>query len=132
MRERLIGKDFAKVPFLESVEATQVHMTEHLFHRDGDPAKLEIHAFQLSADTAIVTLPHEIFVELGMAIKKQSPYKLTFVTTLANDVDVYVPTRKAFGEGSYEVTNSPYAPGVGERLVDGFPRSVREALEKKS
>ncbi|HLF93200.1 MAG TPA: hypothetical protein VJB14_07055 [Planctomycetota bacterium] len=34
-------------------------------------------------------------------------------------MDFYVPTRKAFAEGGYEVTTSPYKPGGGELLVDG-------------
>jgi neutral ceramidase len=126
MRERLIGKDFAKVPFLEQVEACQVHMTEHLRKRDGGRAAPEIHAFRLADDLAIVTLPHEVFVELGLDIKKQSPFKHTFVITLANDVDCYIPTRKAFAEGSYEVTNSPYAPGVGELLVNAAVGALKD------
>ena len=57
--------------------------------------------------------------ELGLEIKRRSPYRQTLVFSLANDIDFYVPTRKAFAEGSYEVTTSSYQPGGGELLVDG-------------
>jgi hypothetical protein len=100
------------------VEAYRILWNRKLRDRDGDAADEELQAFRLSEDVAIVTLPHEVFVELGMAIRKRSPFKTTLVVSLANDVDFYVPTRKAFAEGSYEVTTSPYKPGGGEILVD--------------
>jgi neutral ceramidase len=104
--------------FLVSVEAYRILWNRKLRERDGDAANEEIQAFRLSEEAVILTLPHEVFVELGMAIKKRSPFKTTLVVTLANDVDFYVPTRRAFAEGSYEVTTSPYKPGGGEILVD--------------
>jgi hypothetical protein len=104
--------------FLVSVEAYRILWNRKLRERDGDAANEEIQAFRLSEETVILTLPHEVFVELGMAIKKRSPFKTTLVVTLANDVDFYIPTRKAFAEGSYEVMTSPYRPGGGEILVD--------------
>ena len=75
---------------------------------------LEVQVLRLSRDTAIVTLPGEIFVELGLAIKRQSPFAHTFVVELANDNCAYVPNRAAFAQGAYEVENSRVAPG-GER-----------------
>jgi hypothetical protein len=75
---------------------------------------------------AIVTLPGEVFVELGLAIKSRSPFETTMVVELANDVPNYIPTLKAFGEGSYEVVNSRLAPGSGEQLVAAAVRMLRE------
>lgn len=86
----------------------------------GANIPMEVDAVRIGNDTAIVTLPHEIFVELGLAIKRASPFKHTFVITLANDLDIYVPTRRAFAEGavgSYEVNVSAIKPGGGEMLV---------------
>lgn len=62
----------------------------------------------------------------GLQIKKASPFRHTFAVTIANEVDCYVPTRKAFAEGSYEVTNSPYRAGVGELLADEATRLLKE------
>ncbi len=117
-RDTLVGERYKKTQFLDHVEAYTVLMV-HTMHRQNGPARpLAVQAFALSPDTAVVTLPHEVFVELGLAIKARSPFRITLVGTLANDVDVYVPTKKAFAEGSYETVNSPYAPGVGEALVE--------------
>ncbi len=84
----------------------------------GDSEPAEVQVIRIGSDTAIVSLPHEVFVELGMAIKKASPFKHTFVLSLAQDADYYVPTRKAFAEGSYEVVTCPLKPGCGEALVE--------------
>lgn len=48
------------------------------------------------------------------------------VVTLANDVDFYVPTRKAFAEGSNEVCISPMKLGGGELVVDAAVPLLRE------
>jgi neutral ceramidase len=78
----------------------------------------EVHVIRLAGDTALVALPGEVFVELGLAIKQASPFEHTFVVELANDSPAYVPTKKAFEQGGYEAANSLYAPGSGERLVE--------------
>ncbi|MDH7460629.1 hypothetical protein QEG73_05045 [Chitinophagaceae bacterium 26-R-25] len=78
----------------------------------------EVQVFRIDNETAIVGLPGEIFAALGLSIKKASPFKNTIVITVCNNRTSYIPTRKAFAEGSYEVTNSIVMPGSGEMLVD--------------
>jgi neutral ceramidase len=112
-----------ELSFLEQVEAYKI---VDLQRRPGDHVQLEVQAFRLSSDTAIVTLPSEIFVDLGLAIKAASPFKTTLVIELANDSLGYIPTRKAFAEGSYEVVNSRVQPGVGEELVEAAIALLRE------
>lgn len=87
---------------------------------------LEVQVIRLSADAAVVAIPGEVFVELGLAIKKASPFAVTQVIELANSNVYYVPTRKAFQQGSYETINSRIAPGGGEMLVD----TANEMLEE--
>ena len=87
---------------------------------------MEVQVFRVADDVAIVGLPGEVFVELGMAIKRASPFKHTIVIELCNDAPGYVPTLKAFGEGSYETVNSRVLPGGGEILVDEAIRLLRE------
>ncbi len=79
---------------------------------------MDIEGFRLSDKLAIVTMPGEIFVDLGQAIKKGSPFARTLIIELANQGIVYVPTKKAFEEGSYETINSRVAPGGGEMMVE--------------
>lgn len=69
-------------------------------------------------DLALVSAPGELFVELGLEIKRRSPSGLTMLLELANDSVGYLPTRRAYEEGAYEPEASPFAPGVGEQIVD--------------
>jgi hypothetical protein len=87
---------------------------------------MEVQVFRLSDDVALVGLPGEIFVELGLAIKKASPFAVTLVVELCNDAPGYVPTLKAFKEGSYETVNSRVQPGGGEKLVEAASRLLKE------
>jgi hypothetical protein len=103
--------------FIPSVDACKIMDIERL-KRLGNPLQLEVQAFRLDKDTAIVTLPSEIFVEFGLAIKAASPFKTTLVIELANDDVAYIPTKQAFLEGAYEVANSRVQPGTGEKLVE--------------
>lgn len=86
----------------------------------GDPWRLpvEIHVFKLDKQTAIVTMPGELFTEFGIELKKMSPFENTMLIELANADIAYVPTIQAFQEGSYEAINSRLAPGSGERMVE--------------
>jgi hypothetical protein len=57
---------------------------------------------RIGDDFAIVTNPDELFCEIGMSIKKRSPFKHTMVAEQTNGAHGYVPTAKAFAGGSYE------------------------------
>jgi len=109
------------IPFLTKVAAVR---TLDLASR-GPTWPMEVQAFRLDARTAIVCLPGEIFVELGLAIKRASPFPHTLVISICNDRPSYVPTLKAFGEGSYEVTNARVKPGTGEMLVDSAVKLLK-------
>ena len=111
------------LPFLEQVKACTI---VDLQHRGADQLPLEVQAFRLGPETAIVTLPGEIFVELGLAIKAASPFETTIVIELTNDSPAYIPTKKAFVEGSYEIVNSRVRPGAGERLVEAAVGLLKE------
>jgi neutral ceramidase len=97
----------------------KVILVKHLdLARRGPTCPMEVQVVRIDADTALVFLPCEIFVELGLAIKHSSPFKKTIVISICNDRPSYVPTKKAFIEGSYEVTNARVKSGAGEMLVD--------------
>ncbi len=114
------------LPFLERV---RIYKIMALQWRGGDSIDLEVHAFRIGHDTAIVTLPGEVFVDLGLQIKRASPFKHTFVIELANDAPGYIPTEKAFREGSYETVNSRIAPGGGERLAASALEALRSLAD---
>ncbi len=94
----------------------------------GETLPVDVTVITLGQDVAIVTLPGEVFVELGLAIKQGSPFRTTLVIELSNCVEtIYIPNRGAYAGGSYEVTNSTTQPGSGEMLVEAALDLLREA-----
>ncbi len=141
-----------KVEFLEHVTAYKKLMLDHFRHREpfanaedhitwglskslagiGDSIPVDVTVIALGRDVAIVYLPGEVFVELGLAIKQASPFRTTMVVELTNCVEtIYIPNRAAFAGGSYEVTNAATMPGSGELLVETAVSLLREAASSK-
>ncbi len=86
--------------------------------RKGEPHRVEVQVMALGSDVAWVSLPGEVFVELGLAIKLRSPFPTTFVVELANENIGYIPDRRSYAEGNYEPESAQCAPGSGEKIVD--------------
>lgn len=94
----------------------------------GDTLPVDVNVVTIGDDVAIVCLPGEVFAELGLAIKRNSPFRTTLIMTLSNSVEsCYIPTRAAYVGGGYEVTNSTVQPGSGEILVEASLRLLRDA-----
>jgi hypothetical protein len=123
---RLIKEGPEKFADLDLVHAFKVFWVAEY---QGKPIDAEVEVVSLGRDLAWVGLPGEVFVELGMAIKHASPFRYTIVDELSGDVIDYVPDRKAFAEGNYEVVNSLCAPGGGEDLVDAATRLLIDAYK---
>ena len=67
---------------------------------------------------ALVGIPGELFVELGLALKANPHVAQTFVAGYCNDLIGYIPTRAAYAEGGYEVDTARIAAGSGETIVE--------------
>ena len=66
---------------------------------------------------AFAGLPCEPFVDIGRAIKAQSPFSTTLITCLTNGSEGYIPSTKAHSEGGYEGLSSRFAAPTGDKLV---------------
>jgi neutral ceramidase len=79
---------------------------EHTFTLPADPGsdgiEMTVQAVSIG-EVALIGLPAEVFVELGMSIQDQSPFPHTIPVGYANGYQGYVPTAQAFEEGGYEV-----------------------------
>lgn len=71
-------------------------------------------------NAVMVFLPTELFVEIGLGIKENSPFGLTAVAGYSNDYFGYVPIAEAYREGGYESTFpiTILKEGQAERLVE--------------
>jgi len=93
---------------------------------DGKPHEVEVQVIALGGDLAWVSLPGEIFVELGLSIKAGSPFKQTLIAELANGSIGYIPNKPAYAEGNYEVVSARCAEGSGELLVTAALKLLNE------
>lgn len=109
--------------FLEKVKAYQVL---DLAAQDGKPLEVEVQVIALGDEIAWVSLPGEIFVELGLGIKQASPFRYTLLAELANGSIGYIPDRPAYAQGNYEVVSARCAAGSGEVLVETAVRLLKE------
>lgn len=112
MAANMLTKNFGTVPMAETV-----CILETLDKKDK-PLLAEVQVIAISDEVAIVALPGEIFVELGLALKKASPFKHTFIAELANGSIGYVPNQEAWPQGNYEIVSARCEAGSGEKLVE--------------
>lgn len=125
-KARLLATRIGSKPepkFLEKVWAFKVL---DVYGRDGKPLEVEVQVIALGRDVAWVSLPGEIFVELGLAIKESSPFKHTIIAELANGSIGYIPTKRAYAGGNYEPNSARCGAGSGEMLVDAALRMLKE------
>ena len=134
IKEKLDEKNFKEVRklrekliFLSKVSRKTITLPPQwlgVYHKDIkkvaqlslDQEKIcEIQVFALG-NIILTAIPGEIFVELGLEIKRKSRPKQTMLVTLANGSIGYIPTKRAYQEGGYETT-SLLKPGVGEIIV---------------
>ena len=61
-------------------------------------------------DTAIWSAPVEMFCEIAMHVREQSPFAQTMYFGYTNGWLGYLPTARGFEEGGYEPRTSPFSP----------------------
>jgi hypothetical protein len=74
----------------------------------------------LIGDIAFVGVPGGLFGELGMEIKRRSPFRYTYIVGLANDFIGYLPDNEAFDLGGYQTwAHVAFSErGTGEAIVN--------------
>lgn len=68
-------------------------------------------------DAVFIAVPAEVFVEIGLQLKKYAPHK-TYIVGIANGYIGYLPTRESYKDGGYEVVSARCAEETHELLID--------------
>lgn len=76
-------------------------------------------------DVALVGCNIEPFCEIGMEVKKRSPFPITFMSGYTSGRMAYMATAEEWPKGGYEVENSPFGQAAAEILT----RNVLETFQ---
>jgi len=115
-KELVQGLTWETATTIEEFYALELQKYESLGETETD---VELQAVALDS-VALMGIPCEVFTELGLDIKRGSPFDKTFIVELANGAEGYLPTTKALEEGGYETLlarSSKLAAGSGETIV---------------
>lgn len=93
----------------------------------------EVQVIQVG-DLVLVSTPGELFNELGLALKYASGAPQTFICGFANDNIGYIPARRAYPHGGYEIAEAykyygypaALAPEAGESYVAAAVRLMHK------
>ena len=81
---------------------------------------IAMRAIAIGDNVSMIFAPYEMFTNHGMAIRSETPYDITFVSSCSNGSDGYIPSQEAYEYGCYESYVSQVAPGTGEELVTEY------------
>jgi hypothetical protein len=89
-----------------------------------------IQAFRIG-EQAIVSMPFEVLVEIGLEIKKKSPFKRTFLISMANGGYGYLPPPNQHKLGGYEtwLGTSRFKPHSSELLISNLIEMLKDLKE---
>ena len=63
--------------------------------------------------------PGEPFNDIGVALKKQTPFRMSVFACLTNGSRGYFPFSDSYKQGGYESATSPFGPSVADDLIAG-------------
>lgn len=86
---------------------------------------LPLTSFSIGGSVAFGGFPGEPFNDIGVAVRKASPFKLTILSCLTNGSRGYFPFSTSFEEDGYEAATSPFGPSVADDLIKGETELLR-------
>ncbi len=96
------------------------------YYKNLEPTQYAPFTAVAFGDLAFVSAPYEMFHENGSYVRENSPFKTTFICTLAHASNGYVPSAIGYEHGGYETWNCRFVPGSGEKFADEMVRLLNE------
>jgi hypothetical protein len=87
--------------------------------------RFPVRFLRLRRDTVLWSAPLELFCEIEMRVRSQSPFTNTFYFGYANGWLGYLPTAEAFESGGYEPGVSPFTARAEEDLASAVIRHLQ-------
>jgi len=127
--ERNLRKYLSNIRAMEALARIQDKMATLRVHQaineeSGEATiRTEVQGIRIG-DCVLVTCPAEVLVEVGLNVKRASPYRYTFVSAFSNGYVHYGPPASDYPMGGYEVTECFLAPEWQGR----FEEAAREVI----
>lgn len=125
---------------LDGVKGRELRGADEVYARETvliakypDTVKLKVQVLKVG-DLAVVAIPCEVFTDIGLAVKRRSPFKAAFVVSLANGYNGYLPTPAHHALGGYETwrARSSYLEvNASEKIEAAVTELFRELLTGK-
>jgi neutral ceramidase len=100
---------------------------------DTVPVKLQVHRI---GTLSVAAIPCEVFVQIGLRLKRDTPFVRHFTISLANGYNGYLPTEEDHAMGGYETWRArssylevPAASKITDKLEDMLATLKRRAQE---
>lgn len=90
-----------------------------------DTVDIAMSALSIGDNISMVFAPYEMFTNHGHALRTETPYDITFVSSCSNGSNSYIPSQEAFDYGCYESYVATVAPGTGEELVAEYLKMLQ-------
>ena len=135
-RNRLeIEKYLERIQIMEEMTRNELKISMLKKHQEvidgiGTPTiPAEIRALKIG-DCVLIAEPMEMLTEVGLNVKKMSPFPHTYVVSLTNGYMHYAPPASYYPRGGYEVNECLLAP-EWEEVFYSAVRALFEELREK-
>lgn len=89
-----------------------------------DLVRVPVRVLRLN-DTVMWGSPVELFCEIALNVRRESPFRHNFFFGYANGWLGYLPTAEAFREGGYEPRTSPFSEQVEQDYTEGVLKFIQ-------
>lgn len=124
-----IAKYLSNIQAMERLARLQDRIATYERHREinrasgEDTVLTEVQGIRIG-DCVLVTSPAEVLVEVGLNVKRASPFEHTFLAAFSNGYIHYGPPASDYPRGGYEVTECFLAP----EWQKVFERTARDVI----
>ena len=115
-----LGRTVIETPLKEGLPWPEDLPDYHRVTSSGrEMVRVPVQFLRIGKNTVIWSAPLELFCELAISIREQSPFANTFFFGYSNGWLGYMPTKQAFSEGGYEISACPYTEQVERDFTQG-------------
>jgi hypothetical protein len=126
-RAVLAEKDEKKLPGLARYYAESALAID----KYPDTVEVKLQAIRIG-DLGVVSMPCEVFAEIGLELKRRSPLRPTFTIDLANGYNGYLPSPEQHALGGYETwraTSSYLEVQASRKMTDALLEMLAEVAK---